>query len=146
MHAHLIRATIFIIESRDSGDLLSMGQFNPQSNLILSNNLNFSDSNLPETTFEPSRTITPRVVMVQPKVREGEATIDNPSSGEGELQFLELPKQQPSNDANEQQHKVILTLPTADDSNEFGSINYTEDIENSNLSEDDISTLSGGEL
>jgi len=145
----------FLTESRDSGDLLSMGQFNLQSNfnsqMIFnsSDNSNFSDSNLPGTTYEQSRTTTPRVVMVQPRGgKEGEAKLDNPSSSEGELQFLELPIQQPSNDGNEQQQKVILTLPTADDSNELTSINYTDNIEysKSDDDDDDVSTLSGGEL
>uniref|UniRef100_A0A7M6DPA0 TALPID3 n=1 Tax=Clytia hemisphaerica TaxID=252671 RepID=A0A7M6DPA0_9CNID len=115
--------------SREIEDLLSLGQLDPNLQSTVNENTLENANNRDQTN-----SVTPRVLMVQPRTvenRANETNLDNSSEGQLQLSHLDQPAQQAESNRDD------LTSLLSD---------MNDGVLDLDLSEYDLSTLSGGEL
>ena len=129
MKSRFFRKFFSLLGSRESEDLLSLGQLHPNLQSTANENTLENANNRDQTN-----SVTPRVLMVQPRTvenRDNETNLDNSSEGELQLKHLDQPTQQ--TESNQDNLTSLLS-------------NVNDGVLDLDLSEYDLSTLSGGEL
>ena len=129
MKSRFFRKFFSLLGSRESEDLLSLGQLHPNLQSTANENTLENANNRDQTN-----SVTPRVLMVQPRTvenRDNETNLDNSSEGELQLKHLDQPTQQ--TESNQDNLTSLLS-------------NVNGGVLDLDLSEYDLSTLSGGEL